>query len=36
MVVDEAYLMGYGLGSPGQTHRNLRYLAVASDGQLMT
>jgi hypoxanthine phosphoribosyltransferase len=35
-VVDEAFLMGYGLGSPAQTHRNLPYLAVASDGQLMT
>ena len=36
MGVDEAFLIGYGLGSPGQTHRNLPYLAVASDGQLMT
>ena len=36
MVVDEAFPIGYGLGSPGQTHRNLPYLAVASDGQLMT
>jgi hypoxanthine phosphoribosyltransferase len=35
-VVDEAFLMGYGLGSPGQTHRNLPYLAVVSDGQIMT
>jgi len=35
-VVDEAFLMGYGLGSPGQTHRNLPYLAVVSDSQLMT
>ena len=35
-VVDEAFLIGYGLGSPEQTHRNLPYLAVASDGQLMT
>ncbi len=29
-LVDEAFLIGYGLGSPGQTHRNLPYLAVAS------
>jgi hypoxanthine phosphoribosyltransferase len=29
-LVDEAYLMGYGLGSAKQTHRNLPYLAVAS------
>lgn len=26
--VDEAYLVGYGLGSPGQAHRNLPYLAA--------
>jgi len=28
--VDDAYLVGYGLGTPQQTHRNLSYLAVAS------
>jgi hypoxanthine phosphoribosyltransferase len=29
-LVDEAFLVGYGLGSPGQTQRNLPYLAAAS------
>lgn len=29
-LVDEAYLVGYGLGTPQQTHRNLPHLAVAS------
>jgi hypoxanthine phosphoribosyltransferase len=29
-LVDEAFLVGYGLGSPGQTSRNLSYLAAAS------
>jgi hypoxanthine phosphoribosyltransferase len=29
-LVDEAYLMGYGLGSPEQTHRNLPYVAATS------
>jgi hypoxanthine phosphoribosyltransferase len=29
-LVDEAFLMGYGLGSSGQTHRNLPYLAAAT------
>ncbi|MFZ0286427.1 MAG: phosphoribosyltransferase family protein [Terriglobales bacterium] len=29
-LVDEAFLVGYGLGSAGQTHRNLPYLASAS------
>jgi hypoxanthine phosphoribosyltransferase len=29
-LVDHAFLMGYGLASPQQTHRNLPYLAVAS------
>ncbi len=29
-LVDEAFLVGYGLGSPEQTHRNLPYLAAAS------
>jgi hypoxanthine phosphoribosyltransferase len=28
-LVDEAFLVGYGLGLPEQTHRNLPYLAVA-------
>jgi hypoxanthine phosphoribosyltransferase len=27
-LVDDAYLLGYGLGSPEQTHRNLPYLGV--------
>jgi hypoxanthine phosphoribosyltransferase len=29
-LVDDAFLMGYGLGSPEQTHRNLPYLVAAS------
>jgi hypoxanthine phosphoribosyltransferase len=29
-LVDEAFLVGYGLGSAGQTERNLPYLAVAN------
>jgi hypoxanthine phosphoribosyltransferase len=29
-LVDEAFLVGYGLGSPGQTNRNLPYLAAAA------
>ena len=29
-LVDEAFLVGYGLGSAGQVHRNLPYLASAS------
>ena len=29
-LVDEAFLVGYGLGSPEQMHRNLPYLAAAS------
>lgn len=29
-LVDNALLMGYGLGSPRQTHRNLPYLAASS------
>ncbi|HWY57946.1 MAG TPA: phosphoribosyltransferase family protein [Terriglobales bacterium] len=29
-LVDEAFLVGYGLGSPEQTSRNLPYLAAAS------
>jgi hypoxanthine phosphoribosyltransferase len=29
-LVDEAFVVGYGLGSPEQTNRNLPYLAVAS------
>jgi hypoxanthine phosphoribosyltransferase len=35
-VVDDAFLMGYGLGSPEQTNRNLPYLAVALAGDPMT
>lgn len=27
-LVDDTYLVGYGLGSPGQTHRNLPYIAA--------
>ena len=29
-LVDEAFVVGYGLGSPEQTHRNLPYVAAAS------
>ena len=29
-LVDEAFLMGYGLGGPEQTQRNLSYIAAAS------
>jgi len=29
-LVDSAFLMGYGLGSPDQTNRNLPFLAVSS------
>ena len=29
-LVDDAFLFGYGLGSPEQTHRNLPFLASAS------
>jgi len=29
-LVDEAFLMGYGLGAPEQTQRNLSYIAAAS------
>src|SRR5712692_11041651 len=29
-LVDEAFLVGYGLGSPGQTNRNLPFVAAAS------
>ena len=29
-LVDEAFMVGYGLGSPEQTHRNLPFLAAAS------
>jgi hypoxanthine phosphoribosyltransferase len=32
-LVDEAYVVGYGLGSPEQTQRNLPYLAVAAEGR---
>ncbi|HTR68022.1 MAG TPA: phosphoribosyltransferase family protein [Terriglobales bacterium] len=32
-LVDEAYLVGYGLGLPRQTERNLPFLAVASRGE---
>jgi hypoxanthine phosphoribosyltransferase len=30
-LVDDAFLVGYGLGSPEQTHRNLPYLAAATN-----
>ena len=29
-LVDEAFLVGYGLGSPEQTNRNLPYVGAAS------
>lgn len=35
-LVDEAFLIGYGLGSPEQTNRNLPYLAAASQTVPMT
>lgn len=35
-LVDEAFLVGYGLGSPQQTHRNLPYIAVASQSGTVT
>lgn len=35
-LVDEAFLIGYGLGDPGQTNRNLPYLAAASQTAPMT
>jgi hypoxanthine phosphoribosyltransferase len=35
-LVDEAFLIGYGLGTPEQTNRNLPYLATASQTASMT
>ena len=35
-LVDEAFLIGYGLGSPEQTNRNLPYLAAANQAVPMT
>lgn len=35
-LVDEAFLVGYGLGSPDQTQRNLPYLAVATQTGAIT
>jgi hypoxanthine phosphoribosyltransferase len=35
-LVDDAFLVGYGLGSPQQTNRNLPYLAAASQTVPMT
>jgi hypoxanthine phosphoribosyltransferase len=35
-LVDEAFLVGYGLGSPEQTNRNLPYLAAANQTKPMT
>jgi hypoxanthine-guanine phosphoribosyltransferase len=29
-LIDETFLLGYGLGSPQQLHRNLPYLAAVS------
>ncbi len=31
-LVDQAFLVGYGLGSSGQTHRNLPFVAVSPSG----
>jgi hypoxanthine phosphoribosyltransferase len=35
-LVDDAYLIGYGLGSAQQTHRNLPYLAAATPSLSVT
>jgi hypoxanthine phosphoribosyltransferase len=35
-LVDEAFMVGYGLGSAEQTHRNLPYLAVVTASTPMT
>ena len=35
-LVDEGFMVGYGLGAPEQTERNLPYLAVASPGLSVT
>jgi len=35
-LVDDAYLVGYGLGAVEQTNRNLAYLAAASSGAPVT
>ena len=35
-LVDEAFLVGYGLGGPGQTNRNLPYLAATSQSATVT
>jgi hypoxanthine phosphoribosyltransferase len=35
-LVDEAFLVGYGLGGPEQTNRNLPYLAAANQAAPMT
>src|SRR6267154_6631825 len=35
-LVDEAFLVGYGLGSPQQTNRNLSYLAATNQAVPMT
>ncbi len=35
-LVDDAFLVGYGLGSTEQTHRNLPYLAAANQAAPMT
>lgn len=35
-LVDEAFVVGYGLGLPEQTHRNLPYVAVATQTAAVT
>ena len=35
-LVDERFLVGYGLGTPEQTHRNLPFLAAASTSAFVT
>jgi hypoxanthine phosphoribosyltransferase len=35
-LVDAAFLVGYGLGAPEQTHRNLPYLAVLTQSSFIT
>jgi len=35
-LVDEAFLIGYGLGAPEQTHRNLPYLATLNQPRSVT
>jgi hypoxanthine phosphoribosyltransferase len=35
-LVDEAFLVGYGLGAPDQTNRNLPYLGATSSASFVT